>query len=98
MVVSIFKFQFYKELCKHDPSVKPQTNVDFQSFDKVLDALQNKVIDVSLLKEMSDAFDWDYQKVLVTQVSSFSIYLSKVDVQEKMPLYNYTNTTIKSLN
>ncbi|KAG4074366.1 hypothetical protein HA402_008775 [Bradysia odoriphaga] len=65
---SIFKYQYYKELCKHDPSIQPQTNVDFQCFDKVLNALQNKVISVSLLKEMSQAFKWNYQKVLVTQI------------------------------
>ncbi|KAJ6638667.1 Kinetochore-associated protein 1 [Pseudolycoriella hygida] len=66
--ISIFKFQYNKELRKHDPTIQLQTNIDFQSFDNVLNALQNKVIDVSLLKEMSEAFNWSYQEVLVTQI------------------------------
>lgn len=81
-VVSIFKFQYYKELCTHDPSIKPQTMVDFQSFDTMLNTLDNKVINVSLLKRMSEAFKWNYQKVLVTQVIYFFMFLSRLYIYD----------------
>lgn len=60
------KYFYYTELVKHDSALKCK---EFISISMLMKELKNKVLDVSLLKRMSYDFDWDYQQVLVSQVS-----------------------------
>jgi kinetochore-associated protein 1 len=64
---SRIKYFYYTELCKIDSSLKNK-NMECTSIQILLKELRNKILDVSLLKKLSEDFNWDYQYILVTQV------------------------------
>ncbi|XP_053669915.1 kinetochore-associated protein 1 [Anopheles nili] len=67
----------FHELCKLDPSLKSKKSFIFHSQADLIKELKHKVINVELLRKMSDAFSWDYQQMLVSQVIT---YLSQQDI------------------
>uniref|UniRef100_A0A182QZ07 Uncharacterized protein n=1 Tax=Anopheles farauti TaxID=69004 RepID=A0A182QZ07_9DIPT len=65
------RYTLFYELCKLDPSLKAKKSFIFHSQADLLKELKHKVINVELLRKMSDAFSWDYQQMLVSQVVTF---------------------------
>lgn len=60
------KYKYYMQLRQLDPSIKD----DFQiSFPELFTSLNQKMFDIQLLERMSRDFEWNFQKVLVTQVN-----------------------------
>lgn len=60
------KYKYYIQLRQLDPSIKD----DFQiTFPELFTSLNQKMFDIQLLERMSRDFEWNYQKVLVTQVN-----------------------------
>lgn len=70
------KHFYYTELCKADSSLKSRSEIEFVSYSQLIKELGNKMLDVSLLDKMSADFNWDYQKVLITQV------IAKLNMQD----------------
>lgn len=70
------KHFYYTELCKADSSLKSKSEIEFVSYSQLVKELGNKMLDVGLLEKMSSDFNWDYQKVLITQV------IAKLNMQE----------------
>uniref|UniRef100_A0A1A9X1U5 Uncharacterized protein n=1 Tax=Glossina brevipalpis TaxID=37001 RepID=A0A1A9X1U5_9MUSC len=64
------KHYYYMELCKQDPIIKNKFNFDIDSVEMLLKEVHNQEVDFQLLERMSRDFDFDYQKLLVTQVIS----------------------------
>uniref|UniRef100_A0A182K6U4 Uncharacterized protein n=1 Tax=Anopheles christyi TaxID=43041 RepID=A0A182K6U4_9DIPT len=62
------RYTLFHELCKLDPSLKAKKSFIFHSQSDLMKELKHKVINVELLRKMSDAFSWDYQQMLVSQV------------------------------
>uniref|UniRef100_A0A182P1L0 Uncharacterized protein n=1 Tax=Anopheles epiroticus TaxID=199890 RepID=A0A182P1L0_9DIPT len=62
------RYTLFHELCKLDPSLKAKKSFIFHSQSDLMKELKQKVINVELLRKMSDAFSWDYQQMLVSQV------------------------------
>lgn len=61
------KYKYYMQLRQLDPSIKD----DFQiSFPELFTAMNQKMFDIQLLERMSKDFEWNFQKVLVTQIST----------------------------
>lgn len=63
------KYFYYMELCQIDPSLRTDTNFDIISYEQLFADLKTKIIDVKLLEKISKDFFWNFQKVLVHQVS-----------------------------
>lgn len=61
------------QLRQLDPSIKD----DFQiSFPEIFTTLNQKMFSIQLLERMSKDFEWNFQKVLITQVrNQFKNYL-----------------------
>lgn len=57
------------ELCKRDTSITIR-DYNFISISEFLTEIQNKMIDVELLQRLSHDLNWDYQDVLVTQITT----------------------------
>lgn len=70
------KHFYYTELCKADSSLKSRSEIEFVSYSQLIKELGNKMLDVSLLEKVSADFNWDYQKVLITQV------IAKLNMQD----------------
>uniref|UniRef100_A0A182SRH3 Uncharacterized protein n=1 Tax=Anopheles maculatus TaxID=74869 RepID=A0A182SRH3_9DIPT len=62
------RYTLFYELCKLDPSLKAKKSFIFHSQSDLMKELKQKVISVELLRKLSDAFGWDYQQMLVSQV------------------------------
>uniref|UniRef100_A0A4Y0BF99 Rod_C domain-containing protein n=1 Tax=Anopheles funestus TaxID=62324 RepID=A0A4Y0BF99_ANOFN len=62
------RYTLFYELCKLDPSLKAKKSFIFHSQSDLMKELKHKVINVELLRKLSDAFGWDYQQMLVSQV------------------------------
>uniref|UniRef100_A0A182WD88 Uncharacterized protein n=1 Tax=Anopheles minimus TaxID=112268 RepID=A0A182WD88_9DIPT len=62
------RYTLFYELCKVDPSLKSKKSFIFHSQSDLMKELKHKVISVELLHKLSDAFGWDYQQMLVSQV------------------------------
>lgn len=61
------KYKYYMQLRQLDPSIKD----DFQiSFPELFTSMNQKTFDIQLLERMSKDFEWNFQKVLVTQIST----------------------------
>ncbi|XP_052860385.1 kinetochore-associated protein 1 [Anopheles cruzii] len=65
------RYTLFHELCKLDPSLKSKKSFIFHSQADLMKELKHKVIGVELLRKMSDAFSWDYQQMLVSQILTF---------------------------
>ncbi|XP_058065571.1 kinetochore-associated protein 1 [Anopheles bellator] len=65
------RYTLFHELCKLDPSLKLKKSFIFHSQADLMKELKHKVIGVELLRKMSDAFSWDYQQMLVSQILTF---------------------------
>uniref|UniRef100_A0A182MXC7 Uncharacterized protein n=1 Tax=Anopheles dirus TaxID=7168 RepID=A0A182MXC7_9DIPT len=65
------RYTLFYELCKLDPSLKAKKSFIFHSQADLMKELKHKVISVELLRKMSDAFSWDFQQMLVSQVITF---------------------------
>uniref|UniRef100_A0AAG5DMB2 RZZ complex subunit KNTC1/ROD C-terminal domain-containing protein n=1 Tax=Anopheles atroparvus TaxID=41427 RepID=A0AAG5DMB2_ANOAO len=65
------RYTLFHELCKLDPALKTKKAFVFHSQADLMKELKHKVIGVELLRKMSDAFSWDYQQMLVSQIVTF---------------------------
>lgn len=57
------------QLCQMDPSLKTDTNFDIISYEQLFSDLNNKIVDVQLLEKICKDFHWNFEKVLVCQVT-----------------------------
>lgn len=74
-IFSRLKYQYYIQLRQIDPTLKD--DFKFDTVDELFQGLNQKIIDIKLLEKVSSDFDWNYQKILCTQVSSqISIHFS----------------------
>lgn len=62
------KFYYYSELCKYDPSLRFKSNFDNLKINDLLKDLENRQLNVELVKKLSKDFSWDYQKALIQQI------------------------------
>jgi kinetochore-associated protein 1 len=62
------KFYYYSELCKYDQSLRFESNFDNLKINDLLRNLENRQLNVELLKKLSKDFAWDYQKALIQQI------------------------------
>lgn len=69
------KLYYATELCKRDTSMTIR-DCNFLSPVQFLAELRNKLIDVELIHRLSIDLNWDYQDVLITQITTI------LDVQE----------------
>ncbi|ETN63171.1 rough deal [Anopheles darlingi] len=65
------RYTLFHELCRLDPSLKAKKSFVFHSQADLMKELKHKVISIDLLRKMSDAFNWEYQQMLVSQILTF---------------------------
>ncbi|XP_058129064.1 kinetochore-associated protein 1 [Anopheles ziemanni] len=65
------RYTLFHELCKLDPALKTKKAFVFHSQADLMKELTHKLIGVELLRKMSDAFSWDYQQMVVSQIVTY---------------------------
>lgn len=89
------KFYYYSELCKYDQSLRFKTNFDTMSMNDLLKDLENRSLNVELVKKLSSDFGWDYQKALIHQIK---ILLSnhELDFEVKLDAFGKEEVVVKT--
>mgnify|MGYP007092094557 CR=1 FL=1 len=89
------KFYYYSELCKYDQSLRLKTNFDNVGISDLLKDLDNRQLNVELVKKLSKDFGWDYQKALVQQIKILLRH-QQMDFEVKTDVFGKEEVFVKS--